>query len=35
MKNIFPKEIVENTIEVHRFKHTVKSKIIYSILLLT
>ncbi len=35
MKNIFPKEIVENTIEVHRFKHTVKSKIIYSILLLS
>ncbi|MCF6279092.1 MAG: HlyD family secretion protein [Flavobacteriaceae bacterium] len=35
MKNIFPKEIIENTIEVHRFKHSVKSKIIYSILLLS
>jgi len=35
MKEIFPKEIIENTIEVHRFKHTVKSKIIYSILLLS
>lgn len=35
MKNIFPTEIVENTIEVHRFKHTVKSKIIYGILLLS
>ncbi len=33
MRNIFPKEIIENTVEVHRFKHTVKSKIIYSILL--
>jgi HlyD family secretion protein len=35
MKQIFPKEIIESTIEVHRFKHQVKSKIIYSILLLS
>lgn len=35
MKNILPIEIVENTIEIHRFKHTVKSKIIYGILLLS
>ncbi len=33
MKNIFPKEILENTVEVYRFKHKVKSKIIYGILL--
>ena len=33
-KQIFPKEIIENTIEVHQFKHTNKSKIIYSIILL-
>lgn len=35
MKQIFPKEIVENTVEVLRFKHKVSSKIIYSILLLS
>lgn len=35
MKQIFPKEIIENTLEVHQFKHTNKSKIIYSIILLT
>jgi HlyD family secretion protein len=35
MKQIFPKEIIESTIEVHRFKNTVKSKIIYAILLIT
>lgn len=35
MKQIFPKEIIENTIEVHRFKHGVKSQIIYGILLLS
>lgn len=32
-KQIFPKEIIENTLEVHQFKHTNKSKIIYSIIL--
>jgi hypothetical protein len=32
-KQIFPKEIIENTLEVHHFKHTNKSKIIYSIIL--
>ncbi len=35
MKNIFPKEIIEDTVEVHRFKHTVKSKMIYNIILLS
>ncbi|WP_024740962.1 HlyD family secretion protein [Tenacibaculum maritimum] len=34
-KQIFPKEIIENTLEVHQFKHTNKSKIIYSIILVT
>lgn len=35
MKNqIFPKEIIENTVEVHQFKYTNKSKIIYSFILL-
>ncbi len=34
-KQIFPKEIIENTLEVHQLKHTNKSKIIYSIILLT
>ncbi len=29
-KQIFPKEIIENTLEVHQFKHTDKSKIIYN-----
>jgi len=33
MKQIFPKEIIENTLEVHQFKHTHKSKIIYSFIL--
>jgi multidrug resistance efflux pump len=33
MKQIFPKEIIENTVEVHQFKHTNKSKIIYGIIL--
>jgi len=35
MKEIFPKEIIENTIEVYRFKHSVNSKIIYAFILLT
>lgn len=34
MKRVFPKEILENTTEVFKFKHTVKSKIIYSLLLI-
>ena len=34
MKQLFPKEIIENTIEVHQFKHSNKSKAIYTILLL-
>ena len=32
-KQIFPKEIIENSTEVHQFKHTNKSKIIYSVFL--
>jgi HlyD family secretion protein len=35
MENIFPKEIIANTVEVHRFKHRSKSKIIYTILILS
>ncbi|MGC1205565.1 MAG: HlyD family efflux transporter periplasmic adaptor subunit [Flavobacteriaceae bacterium] len=35
MKQIFPKEIIDSTVEVHQFKHTTKSKIIYSIILLS
>ena len=31
---IFPKEIIENTIEVHQFKHTNNSKIIYGFILI-
>jgi len=34
MKQIFPKEIIDNTIHIHQFKHQVKSKIIYTVLLL-
>jgi len=34
-KEIFPKEIIESTIEVHQFKHKSSSKILYNILLLT
>ena len=34
-QQIFPKEILENTVEVHQFKHTHKSKIIYAIVLLS
>lgn len=33
MKQLFPKEIIENSVEVHQFKHSKKSKIVYSILL--
>ena len=32
-KQIFPKEIIENTVDVHQFKHTNKSKIIYCFIL--
>lgn len=34
MKQIFPKEIIENTVEVLTFKHQTRSKVIYSILLI-
>ncbi|WP_308991819.1 HlyD family efflux transporter periplasmic adaptor subunit [Mariniflexile litorale] len=33
MKQIFPKEIIDNTIEVHQFNHSSKSKVIYSFIL--
>ncbi|WP_299119108.1 HlyD family efflux transporter periplasmic adaptor subunit [uncultured Tenacibaculum sp.] len=33
-KQIFPKEIIENSVQVHQFKHSNKSKIIYSLILL-
>ena len=35
MENIFPKEIIDNTVEVHRFKHRTKTKIIYTILIIS
>ena len=35
MKQIFPKEIIDNTVHVHQFKHSSRSKIIYSIILLS
>lgn len=35
MKQIFPKEIIENTVEVLQFSHTTKSNTIYTIILLT
>ncbi|MCF6168468.1 HlyD family efflux transporter periplasmic adaptor subunit [Lutibacter sp.] len=34
MKNIFPKEILENTTQVHQFKHSKKSSIIYTTFLI-
>jgi HlyD family secretion protein len=34
MKQVFPKEILESTAEVHQFKHSNKSKSIYLIILL-
>ena len=33
MKQLFTKEIIENTVEVHQFKHKNSSKIIYAIIL--
>ncbi len=35
MPTIFPKEIIENTYEVHEFSHKVRSKIIYTITLIS
>ena len=32
-KQLFPKEIIESTEEVHQFKHTHRSKIIYTVIL--
>lgn len=34
MKQVFPREILENTTEVHQFKHRTRSKVIYLIILL-
>jgi len=34
MKQVFPKEILESTAEVHQFKHSTRSKAIYLIILL-
>lgn len=34
MKNIFPKEILENTTQVHQFKHRKRSSIIYTTFLI-
>jgi HlyD family secretion protein len=33
MKQIFPKEIIENSAEVHQFRHSTRSKVIYVIIL--
>ncbi len=35
MSQIFPKEILENTIEVHLFKHKIRTQIIYSVVLIS
>ncbi len=34
MKELFPKEIIEHTVEVHQFEHSQRSKTIYAILLI-
>ena len=34
MKQVFPKEITESTVETHMFRHRTKSKVIYLIILL-
>ena len=34
MKNIFPKEILESTTQVHQFKHSKKSLVIYTTILI-
>ncbi len=34
MKQLFPKEIIDNTIEVHQFEHSKKSKTIYTTILI-
>lgn len=35
MKNIFPKEIIDYTIEAHRFKHHTRTNIIYTVLIIS
>ena len=34
MKQVFPKEIIESTVQTHIFRHSTKSKVIYLITLL-
>ncbi|NNL01492.1 MAG: secretion protein HlyD, partial [Eudoraea sp.] len=34
MKQVFPREILENTADVHKFNHSTRSKVIYLIILL-
>ena len=34
MKQVFPKEIIESTVQIHIFRHSTKSKVIYLIILL-
>lgn len=33
-KQLFPKEIIKNTVEAHQFKHSRKTSIIYTIILI-
>ena len=35
MKQVFPKEIIDNTVEVHLFRHKIKSQVIYTVILLS
>lgn len=35
MSQIFPKEILDNTVEVHLFKHKIRTQIIYSVVLIS
>ena len=35
MKQIFPKEIIDSTVEVHQFKHYTNSKILYAVILVS
>ena len=35
MKQVFPKEIIENTVEVHLFRHKINSQVIYTVILLS
>ncbi|GAB1856824.1 HlyD family efflux transporter periplasmic adaptor subunit [Flavobacteriaceae bacterium MHTCC 0001] len=35
MRHVFPKEILDNTVQAHQFKHSKKSQTVYSIILLS